>query len=285
MKTKTVGQMAYRKDVGVYSGNKLPFIAGMATMEGREEACADAIKSLMYQMDLIFVYCNPRTKYNEIADRLSRAVGDGCPVIFIDSQMGDLTDSGKFAWFFPEVMETVEDHGLGRDESGCIYFSCDDDLIYPPSYASFLAEGLRRHGGVVGVHGKVIRTPITSYYRDRSKIIWYHHNQALGQDMSVNCLGTGCLAFRSASLDLNLVDFPHVLPCMADVHFALVCQRDYVHMKCLAHRAGLLTLSEEVDHMHNSIWANKRSSDADVTARVNSGGFWALYESPYSKGV
>ena len=80
-------------------------IVGIATFKGREKALQKAIESLQYQCDEIIIYDNEVNP--------------------------NLTDNGKF-------------YGLTLQDKPCYFFTCDDDLQYPPNSYSISCHSLRK---------------------------------------------------------------------------------------------------------------------------------------------
>lgn len=131
-------------------------VIGMATMPGREEACEKARESLEGQFDQLYLYAN------------------GMATI-------DLTDNGKFA-------------GLMLEKEPCYYFSCDDDLIYPPDYIKRMIEAIDSTKSIVTCHGRVLLGENVPYYTG-------HQVYACLGDVTYNgkiqVAGTGVTGFRT----------------------------------------------------------------------------------------
>jgi|SRR6186713_1287163 len=131
-------------------------VACMATMPGREKARLLSCMSLTNQVDQIYVYDN---SINSI----------------------DLTDNGKFA-------------GLFLEKEPCYYFSCDDDLLYPPDYIERMIEDIDRNKSIVTCHGRVLIGEDLPYY-DGHK--FYPCLGNVDYSGLVQVAGTGVTGFRT----------------------------------------------------------------------------------------
>lgn len=128
----------------------------MATMPGREEARLKACRSLRDQCDQIIVYDNSNNTVN-------------------------LTDNGKFA-------------GLLLCDEPCYYFSCDDDLIYPPDYIERMIEAIERTGSIISCHGRVLIGENVPYYSGHTLYPCLTRIEYSGE---MDVCGTGVLGFRT----------------------------------------------------------------------------------------
>lgn len=156
-------------------------IGGMATFKGRIDIISDAIRSLAPQIDQLFIYCNDEESYNALKNypkNVKKYLGE------------NITDRGKFCfceWY------------KGND---IVYFTVDDDLIYPIDYVKKTLMGLRRHDykTIVGHHGKkFMGDHLINYYADLSpeqKKFSYVFDRIINDDYPVDLLGTGCMAFN-----------------------------------------------------------------------------------------
>lgn len=117
------------------------------------------------------------------------------------------------------------------------HLTCDDDLAYPADYVARLVEAVKRHNHrrIVGVHGAVIRPPVTHYYRDRH--LW-HYRHALAQEQKVQIIGTGTLCYSPRT-----ITFPQSVfetPNLADIYAALHAQAHKIGASIVAREAGWL---------------------------------------------
>jgi len=111
--------------------------ANIATLPAREIQLARTVKSLYNQVDYINIWLND---YDKVPSWLSDSK--------ISTQLSNnIGDMGKFLF-------KIDGY----------YFSCDDDIIYPPDYVKILKD--RLDGNIVTIHGKNFKTPCKSYYHD-----------------------------------------------------------------------------------------------------------------------
>lgn len=150
--------------------------AHLATFPPRREILVETLESLSSQVDAVFVCLN---EYTAIPDELSRF--SNVHAFIPDS---DLKDAGKFA---PEVQpnDTV--------------FTCDDDILYPPTYVQDTIENLETLGAkdtIVGYQGNTWK-----YKKQKAKYGWQSHlfKNALKKMTLVDILGTGTACMMGAS--------------------------------------------------------------------------------------
>jgi hypothetical protein len=93
----------------------------------------------------------------------------------------NLTDNGKF-YFLSDYKEPV------------YYFTCDDDLIYPPDYVSKTIQAIEKHKCIVSYHGRILRGLNRSYYREHTALQCTH---GFMQTLELDVCGTGVTAFRT----------------------------------------------------------------------------------------
>ncbi|KKL97203.1 hypothetical protein LCGC14_1836820 [marine sediment metagenome] len=191
-------------------------VASLATVVDRVHLLGDVVESLLPQMDRINVYLNGHT---ELPDCLRK------PDVWVawSRGHGNLGDAGKFFW-----------SGRLRD---CYHFTCDDDLVYPPDYATALIAAIERYErrAIVSVHGAVLHEPLKSYFRGRTA---YPCLEELTEDHQVDVLGTGVLAYHTSTIHLSIDDFP--VANMADIWCAVAAKRRGVPRVVIAHERGWL---------------------------------------------
>jgi hypothetical protein len=129
----------------------------------------------------------------------------------------DLTDLGKFAMLKPGMEE--------------IYFTLDDDIAYPPTYAVDMVEAIKQHGCVVTHHGRKLVGKKTTYYKGHAGIHCLQYNANV---MVLDVPGTGVMAF-----DTNYFN-PYWLKystdrLMSDLTFAVECAKHGVRIMGLPH--------------------------------------------------
>ena len=93
----------------------------------------------------------------------------------------NLTDNGKF-YFLDEYKEPI------------YYFTCDDDLIYPPDYVKRTLQAIEKYNCIVTYHGRILRGLDRSYYEGHSSLKCTH---GFMQNLVLDVCGTGVTAFRT----------------------------------------------------------------------------------------
>jgi hypothetical protein len=101
----------------------------------------------------------------------------------------NLTDNGKF-YFLSDYKEPV------------YYFTCDDDLIYPPDYVSKTIQAIETHQCIVSYHGRILRGLNRSYYREHTALQCTH---GFMQTLELDVCGTGVTAFRTDYFNPNTI--------------------------------------------------------------------------------
>lgn len=188
-------------------------IAGIATIPSRFESLLETVNSLHDQVDHIHIYLN---QYKDVPIELKRDK--------ITTHLGqDLTDLGKF-------------YGLRKAKG--YYFSCDDDLIYPPDYIEYLKSKIDKYNCIVSCHGRRFVGDINSYYRNGVK---FHCLHEVKKDEKIHVGGTGVMGFKT-SIGFDIGQIPKMYPCMADVHMG-VWANGKVPIMVVAHEKGWLKLT------------------------------------------
>lgn len=192
--------------------------ASLASIPSRVDCLEKVVEALLPQVDLLRCFLNG---YDEVPRFLEHDR-------IVVASAGDLGDRGKFFWC---------------EEPDGIQLICDDDIFYPPDYAAGMLRALERHGrkAVVGVHGVKLREPFNAYYQDRTVV---HFALALQRDAQQDILGTGCLAYDPATIQVRRRDFRE--PNMADVWFGLIAQREGVPLVAVQRKAGWLKPQPDV---------------------------------------
>jgi len=213
-------------------------IAGIATIDGRQDSLYSTVKSLIDQVDELYIYAND---YSPDAD----------------DPGGDVLDRGVWDW--------GADHGdAGKFKAltylkyGDIYLSCDDDLIYPPDYVENITAGLERHpDSIVSYHGRIMAQGehFQSYYANS------YGFPCLGDvpmDLRVDAAGTGVMAFHVE----HAPDLEWILSQpknMADIHMARHAKAKGLKLITLAHPANWITHGD-ID-LNDTIWARAHKND------------------------
>lgn len=206
--------------------------ANIATLPSREKQLARTIKSLYNQVDLIYIRLND---YKEAPDwvydnkiRFKTGLNEG--------------DAAKF-----------------REDAEGYYFTCDDDIIYPPDYVKKLKD--RLDGDIVTIHGKNFHTPIESYYHGAFDKI--RCDNETSTDKIVQIPGTGVMAFHTDTIKFNKEDFPR--KNMADIWVGIKAKKEGIKINCIAKPRNWIT----IQHVDTSIWEEEHEKDWFQTRLIN----------------
>jgi hypothetical protein len=137
----------------------------------------------------------------------------------VEIMSGDnLTDNGKFAFVRPNE----------------IYFTADDDILYPRDYIEHTLQRLDVYPEcVLSYHGRRLSGKGVRYYGGHTAFACLGH---VGQDELIDVPGTGVMCFNTNHF------MPEVLRYgqnrMADILAGLEAVRQNVQIICLAHGMG-----------------------------------------------
>jgi glycosyltransferase involved in cell wall biosynthesis len=195
--------------------------AAMATYPGRRDIAPAAIDSLVTQVDRLFVYLN---NYEEVPPFIARHRHRE-KIVFILDPASERRAAAKFHWL-----------GWMRG----FHLLCDDDILYPPDYASRMVEAVERHRrrAIVGVHGVVFQTIVDDARASRRTV--FKFGEPLAAPAPVHFLGSGTAALHSdvlAGMDLTPL---HLYPIANDEVLAVSAKFAGVPMMCVTREAGWL---------------------------------------------
>ena len=138
-----------------------------------------------------------------------------------DKRKVDYTDNGKF-YFLNHFKEPV------------YYFSCDDDIIYPPDYVSKTIEAIEKHKCIVSYHGRILRGLNRSYYHGHTALACKH---TFPQTLELDVVGTGVSAWRTDYFNPTDI-YKSKDQCMADLVFSLEATKQGKKLMHIGHKAG-----------------------------------------------
>ena len=191
--------------------------ANLATFKARKDTLHQTVDSLRDQVDVIRIYANdylPNIKGVEIV------TGE------------DLTDRGKFYF-------------VGEDE---IYFSCDDDIIYPENYVSSTLEKLKQYpNAILTYHGRKLLGEGRNYYHGHQV---YHCLRTVPHDVFIDVAGTGVSCFDASKWKPDILKYPDQK--MSDLLFSLEAKKAGKKIICLAHSQWWLTISTNEGAIYDS---------------------------------
>jgi hypothetical protein len=225
-----------------HQSGKRPVVAGMATMPSRAATFPLALRSILPQVDRLYLYLDGHFDVPEAAQ------GDPRIVSILSKDIPGLRGNGKFL-------------ALSLEPAVCLYLGIDDDIAYPPNYVVSLSKGIQayRDRAVVGYHGVILARPLVRYTRDRTV---FHFAERLHAPKIVDVLGTGTIMFFSGSLSFDVRAWQHVNA--GDLCLALEAARFELPLVCLARKQGFLHALEE--NQADSCYAALRRDDTRETA-------------------
>ncbi len=218
-------------------------VAGMTTIPPRRSIVQLAIRSIIEQVDQLFVHFNEET--------IPAWVKNYPKLVPLTATVTRHFDASAKFWYADtaKFRGIVETGGVLQGDRDIVYFSIDDDIVYPSDYVKTLLALLDRHKGhVAAVHGSLLREPINTYH---SSLIRFRFAKALAADQQVHIGGTGTMAFRMSDIP---IDFEKIFgyPNMADVWMAVyfrelkkhawICPRDDGWMKPIPVKKGVFEL-------------------------------------------
>lgn len=230
-----------------------PIGCGLASIPGRAAQLRQTVAAVLPSVDQLYVYLNG---YPAVPAFLRH------PKIrvFRSQEHGDRGDAGKF---------------FAAGQQRGFFLSIDDDIFYPPDYVWTMVNALRaaRRAGrrvAVGFHGKLMRPQVARFYHDHTR--QFHFTAALAEPRAVHVLGTCTVAFHTDDLPITIDDFAGPTN-MADIYFAIACQRHDVGCVALPRPAGYLRPQPDPGP---TIWRSFRNADQLPTALYNSWSEWRI---------
>lgn len=191
--------------------------ANLATFKARKDTLHKTVDSLRDQVDVIRIYANdykPNIKGVEIV------TGE------------DLTDRGKFYF-------------VGKDE---IYFSCDDDIIYPENYVSNTLSKLSKYpNAILTYHGRKLLGKGRNYYHGHKA---YHCLRTVHHDVFIDVAGTGVSCFDGSKWSPNVLQYPDQK--MSDLLFSLEAKKAGKKIICLEHPQFWLSVHTDEETIYSS---------------------------------
>jgi len=217
---------------------------GLASIPERISLLERTLESLYPQADMIHVYLDG---YTHIPIWLNRAKIRA----YLASRHGDFGGPGKF-------LKTTTADGY--------FLSCDDDLIYPTDYVEKMTKCLDSYPDktCVGVHGAILRPPISNYFNNRKML---HFFWKLQFDTPVHVLGTGTLCFRPEHVKIE--PFMFEAKEKSDIIVARELMRQKTKRICIARPQGWIK-EQELPHKDSRIFTRNWRNPGAITRLVNS---------------
>lgn len=215
-------------------------IVQIASLPNRVESLSRTVRSLIGQVDLLFVALN---NYKDVPPFLT----NNRKIVYalMDNSLGD---AAKF---------------YDVDQRNGYVLTCDDDLAYPEGYVGYMINGIKQHGGIVTLLGKRYdNRPIQSYRAGYSAL--YRVLISRPSAVEVHLGGTGCMAFHTDDFKVTIDDF--LEPNMADLWVAKLAHEQGVKITVLPHHARYLRHTKH----DGTIWHTSKGLDPYQTEVINS---------------
>lgn len=231
---RTKLKVSLKNEIDVSDQNKI--ICGMATIALRKDAVSDAINSILPQVDKLIVY------QNGFKDEFGVFSNEKIIVISSLDTGIDMGDAGKY-------YKVLDFHP-------CYYFSCDDDLIYPPDYIEKMIASLKSFGNkaIVTCHGRLMEKQPKSYYKHKRKV--FHFKDAIGRGNFVHFGGTGVMGFHTDTVNFGFNMFRS--PNMADIWVGLYARERGIPVAICPHPDKWIHHSDKFD-VETTIFRSKES--------------------------
>ena len=148
------------------------------------------------------------------------------------------------------------------------FFSCDDDIQYPPDYVRVMIAKLQQYDNkiILTNHGRVMNEkPVSSIYTDRKST--HHTFMEVKEDTEVDIGGTGVMAFHT---DYFKPIYKHFLRAnMADIWIAKFAKEQGLKIIVNPHHDRWL-IPLDLNPNLSSIWKSKYGKDKLETEIYNS---------------
>lgn len=192
-----------------------PVVVALCSIPERADQLWATLRSLAPQADAIHLYLD---RYDELPGFLAEFSNQ--LTVWRSQQHPGLRDNAKLL-------------PLGSLAAPCYYFTCDDDIVYPPDYVHCLVKRLEAYQRrvVLGVHGVLLPEQPSGYFSGFRKVFNFEH--PLENDQLVNVLGTGTVALHTSlcpGLDLRQFRTSGML----DLWLATWCKTQGVPMVAIA---------------------------------------------------
>ena len=214
--------------------------AQIASLPERVDSLERTVGSLINQVDLLVVCLN---NYKEVPTFLT----NNRKIVYalMDNSLGD---AAKF---------------YDADQRNGYVLTCDDDLVYPQGYASYMVNGIKQHGGIVTLLGKRYdKRPINSYRSGYTYISKALTGVKIHTEVHVG--GTGVMAFHTDDFKVSTDDF--LKPNMADLWVAKLAHEQGVKITSLPHPKRYLHHTR----FSQRIWITSRGENGYQTEVINS---------------
>ncbi len=204
--------------------------ANIATYPPRLQSLRETLKSIYNQFDVIRIYFNEYDVFPPLED-------PDLKIVRIKGQ--NIYDNGKFIG-----MQIITD----QFDLPEVYFTLDDDLIYPPDYVQKTCEAIDKYGCIITHHGRKLLTKGTPYYSSHAL---YHFANAVVGNFRVDICGTGVTAFRTDYFTAPDLCRSNLFR-MSDLIFSLEAAKQGKRIGVIAHEAGWIKAINNNETIHGT---------------------------------
>lgn len=204
-------------------------VVGIATIQGREEALSEAVKSLIPQVDEIHIYKGTEHPGDAFKFKSYR----------------------KDCHFFP-----CDDDLIYPPDY------CDKMIERYNYYLESVPGDEIVSDCIITCHGKVFNPPITHYHRSAIK---FRCLDKVDEDVTVDAGGTGCMLI-TGQLNFSIEDFKE--KNMADVWIAKFAHEQKIPIVCMAHKKGWIQYTTKVKN-EDTIYAQRYNNCETETRLIN----------------
>ncbi len=148
-----------------------------------------------------------------------------------------------------------------EDRKGYV-LTCDDDIVYPRGYVSYMVNMANKLQGVVTLHGRKYPRPYRSY---GTALKYIRFDQVNPSTEVVDVGGTGVMCFHKDFLDINYKDFP--VPNMADIWMTKACSLLNKKIYAVKHK-GTCRAFSTVDSIYNQRKTEKHGVENQILKQL-----------------
>lgn len=203
--------------------------AYMATFPTRELIIAEAVESLLPQVDKLVIWVNGEMELPQACYHEKVELYWGKDVLGFD-----IGCAGKFAFAF--------------EWEGYI-FTVDDDIVYAPDYVEKSIAKIEEYNRecIFSYHGRITKLPITTYRSSKDMVKNCSFQQDVGKDTECHIIGTGVMFFHADTIfpKYDIMEMKHTN--VSDIHFAQSMDMRGIRTIVAEHQRGWLKALDPVD--------------------------------------
>lgn len=227
-------------------GTEVPIIVGVCSIPEREISLYKMLLTISPQVDTVYVTLNGYTKVPEYSEEFSNVVFE------LDSN--ERGDANKFKHI---------------KECRGYFFSCDDDIIYPPDYIYATIRKIQSNPNTIYTyHGRNVKRysnlsdykPITDFYKDTEQV---HYLLEVKEDVRGDIPGTGVCGFDTRYIDINMDIFKQ--PNMSDIYLGIYAKENNIPIIIINHKRGWLTTTGMLFQEESIYNSNKDNNERQCT--------------------